>query len=139
MRRPPLIPAVSIALHDKGRFLLVLRENPPDSGLWAFPGGKCEPGESGEDAARRELFEETGLNAGALAEIAVFEVPAKKDGKPVLYRLAVFSASDWSGRAAAASDAADLRWAGPEDGLALVPGVAAVMAQIIAGQKTGAD
>lgn len=77
-------------------------------------GGKCEPGESGEDAARRELFEETGLNAGALAEIAVFEVPAKKDGEPVLYQLAVFSASDWSGRAAAASDAADLRWAGPE-------------------------
>lgn len=136
MRRPLLFPAVSVALHDKGRFLLVLRENPPDAGLWAFPGGKCEPGESGEDAARRELAEETGLNAGALADIAVFEVPAKKDGKPVLYRLKVLAADEWSGDAKAASDAAALRWAGPDAGLALAPGVADVMARILAGQKT---
>ena len=53
--------AIAVVEHD-GRFLIGQR--PPDvplGGLWEFPGGKVEPGESPADAAVRECLEETGL------------------------------------------------------------------------------
>lgn len=48
----------------EGRFLLSERVGDGHgSGLWSFPGGKPEPGESPADAALRELEEETGIKA----------------------------------------------------------------------------
>ncbi|MBR9765509.1 MAG: NUDIX hydrolase [Rhodobacteraceae bacterium] len=56
-------PAVlSVALRG-GEVLLVRRANPPDAGLWGFPGGKLDLGETLAQAALRELEEETGLRA----------------------------------------------------------------------------
>ena len=73
-----------LILDPQGRVLMfrfVFDEGPlSGSAFWATPGGGCEPGESFEDAARRELFEETGLTVGdpgpQVARIRVsFHVP----------------------------------------------------------------
>ncbi len=55
--------ARSIVLSTAGRVLLFrfdLSDRPP---FWITPGGECDPDENFEEAARRELFEETGLTA----------------------------------------------------------------------------
>ncbi|WP_339113183.1 NUDIX hydrolase [Thioclava sp. GXIMD2076] len=49
--------------------LLVRRRNPPDAGLWGFPGGKVDWGETVAQAATRELREETGVVARAGSQI----------------------------------------------------------------------
>ena len=53
----------AVALLDGGGRVLMQRrpEGREHGGLWEFPGGKVEPGESGEMAARRELAEELGV------------------------------------------------------------------------------
>lgn len=66
-----------------GRVLLAQR--PPGkhlAGLWEFPGGKCEPGETPHDALRRELREEIGIEAGALE--ALIAVPWHYPEKSIL-------------------------------------------------------
>ncbi|HEY6239083.1 MAG TPA: (deoxy)nucleoside triphosphate pyrophosphohydrolase, partial [Thermoplasmata archaeon] len=67
--RPHLVASVAIVEH-RGRWL-VQRRAPRGllGGLWEFPGGKVEPGESPEDACRRELREETGLRARRLESV----------------------------------------------------------------------
>ena len=48
-------------IHKNGRMLLVKRAEQPHIGLWTFPGGMVEEGESPEDAAAREALEEVGV------------------------------------------------------------------------------
>lgn len=63
--RTPVDVAVGVLIDAEGRFLLTTR--PPGkvyAGHWEFPGGKVEPGESIEQALRRELHEELGITIG---------------------------------------------------------------------------
>ena len=61
----PLHVAVGVICNPQGQILISLRH--PDShqgGLWEFPGGKLEPGESVSQALARELLEELGIAVG---------------------------------------------------------------------------
>ncbi len=59
----PLVGAGAV-VHRGVRVLLVKRRNPPNRGRWAIPGGLVELGEAVQDAAVREINEETGLKVG---------------------------------------------------------------------------
>ncbi|MFN3819721.1 (deoxy)nucleoside triphosphate pyrophosphohydrolase [Blastomonas sp.] len=60
---PTLFPVVA-ALLDDGQGRVLVQQRPPGkamAGLWEFPGGKIEPGETPEAALARELMEELGI------------------------------------------------------------------------------
>ncbi|MDT7951489.1 MAG: NUDIX hydrolase [Acetobacteraceae bacterium] len=61
----PLV-GIGVVLLKPGAVLLVRRARAPSLGQWALPGGAQELGETAEEAARRELREEAGLEAGPL-------------------------------------------------------------------------
>jgi ADP-ribose pyrophosphatase YjhB (NUDIX family) len=104
MTAKQIIPAVSVALRRDDTLLLVRRGQAPSRGFYAFPGGRVEAGESLEDAARRELAEETGLAAGALTPLLSLHV----EGDTLDYELQVFSGQFAGGEAVAASDAEEV-------------------------------
>ena len=101
------ITAVSVALRDKDRFLLVKRGRAPSKDFWAFPGGKLEAGETLDQAARRDLHEETGLVAEDYRMIRMITL----SGDWGSFDLHIFSAVvAGSTKAVAADDAADAGW-----------------------------
>jgi 8-oxo-dGTP diphosphatase len=60
MHDRPLI-GVAVIVIKNGKILLGKRKNSHGDGTWAFPGGHLEFSESIKDCARREIFEETGI------------------------------------------------------------------------------
>jgi 8-oxo-dGTP diphosphatase len=73
MELPPPVPVVCAIIVRDDRIMLAQR--PPDKklgGLWEFPGGKVEAGESSEDALHRELQEELGCSVRITQTLAPF-------------------------------------------------------------------
>ena len=78
-------------LRADGAALLQHRDDKPglrNSGMWVPPGGHCDPWESIEVCAQREMFEETGYQCDSLNFLIAFEDDFATDGPP--YQLSVY-------------------------------------------------
>lgn len=132
-----LIPAVSAACIRDARVLLVLRGRAPAKDLYAFPGGRVETGETLEAAMRRELREETGLDALRYTPFREVRLGAIEPG-PAVYLLTVFLVTEAAGALVAGDDAADAGWftlAEAED-LPITPSTLAVVRELL-GEPAG--
>ncbi|MGU3400284.1 NUDIX hydrolase [Brucellaceae bacterium D45D] len=112
---PLEIHGVSLICRREGRFLLVERGKEPWRGWLAFPGGSIEAGETPEQAALRELKEETALDAGRLAHVITVDLALEGKAYAKSYFLSVFRALDLSGREQAGDDAVSIHWLSIEE------------------------
>ena len=94
--------------------LLVRRGREPFQGFWALPGGFFQRGETIEECAQRELWEETSLENVPLYPLGCFSAPARDPRGWIISN--AFLAPIPSGKKAvrAGDDAADARWFSPE-------------------------
>ncbi|QRM28658.1 NUDIX hydrolase [Microvirga sp. VF16] len=109
---PSPIPAVIAVVIRDNRTLLVRRANPPDAGLWGFPGGKIEFGETVKEAAARELLEETAVHAEAQGIITTLDILVRDAGGDIQqhYILIAVQCRWISGEPIAGDDALEARW-----------------------------
>lgn len=105
-----MVMAASVVVRRRNRFLLVERAFEPSRGMFAFPGGRVQPGETAEQAARRELLEETGLSAPQLRFLQQLDLTGGDTTPGIVFQLHVFLAGVATGEARAADDAASLGW-----------------------------
>jgi len=92
--RVPVDVAVGVLIDAEGNFLLTSRpEGKVYAGYWEFPGGKLEAGETVEQALRRELHEELGIDIGAVEpwKIELMDYPHAR------VRLHFCKVFDWHG------------------------------------------
>ncbi len=66
--------AVGALVIDDGKLLMVKRDREPGKGLWTVPGGRVEHGEYLDQALRREVKEETGIDIEVGGLAGIFEV-----------------------------------------------------------------
>ncbi len=123
-REYPARPIVGIGIcllrpDNGGEVLLAQRGHPPSVGSWSLPGGAQELGETAEQAARRELREETGLIAGDLLLAANVDSIHRDDAGRLRFHYTIldFAGLLAGGTLAPGDDVAEVVWA-PLDDLA---------------------
>jgi len=125
-------PAVGAVVFNGDAVLLVRRAYPPAAGMWAIPGGRVRLGETLQEAAEREIFEETGVVIRAGAPILTFDVIQKDDRGGVEYHYVIVDmmADYVRGEPRAGDDAVDARWITAEElvGLAVSPATRRLLA-----------
>ncbi len=93
----------------KATVLLIQRKNPPFQNMWALPGGFVDENEDIDDAAGRELFEETNLKVTNLKQVGAYGKP-NRDPRHHTVSIAYFGFADASAEAKAGDDAKSCEW-----------------------------
>jgi mutator protein MutT len=125
------VAAVSVAAFLGREILLVKRGQAPYAGAWSLPGGAICWGETAEEAARRELREETSLSASALTLADVADVIIRNEYEEAVahYTITVFCTREVTGDLLAGTDAAEARWFSPGElpTIGLTPALEAII------------
>ena len=114
------VDVVIFSLRDSDlKVLLIRRAAPPFKGKWAIPGGYVHPDEALDEAAQRELEEETGLPDVYLEQLYTFGAP-KRDPRGRVITVAYFALVSDDVTVRAGDDAAEAAWHSVHD----LPGLA---------------
>ncbi len=111
----PIVGVLAVVRRDAS-VLIVQRARPPSAGRWGFPGGRQEIGETVFDAATRELAEETGVDARAIASMPILDVIRPDEtGRIQSHWTLVPILCDWrAGEGALSDEVAAWRWITPD-------------------------
>ncbi len=109
---PAVAADVAAFCQQNGRLMLLLieRGHYPDAGKWALPGGFINIDEDLEDAARRELEEETGLMVDKLEQLQAFGKPDRDPRERVISIVFTTVVKPEQMRVTAGDDAAKAEW-----------------------------
>ncbi|WP_039881770.1 NUDIX hydrolase [Marinobacter manganoxydans] len=121
-------------IEQDGRLLLCQRGIPPRVGTWTLPAGFMEHGESVEEAARREVWEETGMDTEVTTPYSIFSVPPTNE-LYIIYRARMLA---WNGTSGHETQAVD--WFLPEDipwELIFYPAIRQILERYIAERTKG--
>jgi len=117
--QPPPRPilAASVGVFREGRVLIAERLVEPAKGLFTFPGGRVELGETLAEAALRELMEETGVSAKIVGFVDHVEHVARgPDGALTFHAVICAFAARWvAGEPRSSNEIGQTVWAQPED------------------------
>jgi ADP-ribose pyrophosphatase len=104
--------AVGAVVFKDDEVLLVRRGRPPAKGQWAIPGGNVKLGETLQEAAEREILEETGIVIRAGDPIYTFDAVVRdEDGAVQFHYIIVDLAADYiDGSPRPGDDADEVRW-----------------------------
>ena len=109
--RPSVTVDIALLARDGDvlKVLLIQRKHPPCQGEWAFPGGYIDMDETSEQAAHRELQEETGVTNVSLRRLDVFDA-LDRDPRGRTISIVYIGFPEKIPMAKASDDASDARW-----------------------------
>jgi len=104
--------AAAVLVEKEGKALLVKRANAPERGKWTLPAGFVDAGEDPMEAARRECYEETGLQISIQSLMEVFSGKEHERGADIVI---VYRGRVESGSLAAGDDAQNVAFFGRDE------------------------
>lgn len=112
----PLV-GVGAVIKKNDSVLLVKRKHEPGKDLWSIPGGLVELGETVQEAVKREVKEETGLEVEVIKLIDVIDNIIRDEENKVRfhYVLIDFLVSIKGGECKPTSDASEIKWFKPHE------------------------